>query len=375
MSSNLQNRPRFPAVRPELPSINAWRPFAEKAYTANWFTNFGDLSRRLESVLAKRWGFDETVCVAASSGTAAIVAPLLAMGITGPVISPAFTFPATVSAIRMAGCEPVLVDVDARSWRVAPEALERALGSTGARAAIVVCPFGLKSDWSEHIAIARARGALLIIDNAAGLGVARANVEHEPHVFEAYSMHATKPFAIGEGGAVFAHASTEHALRGALNFGAPVYDRPGSPEWGVNGKLGEIYAAIGLAMEQMLDRCLAERRVMAACYHEHLRDHDVRLAEASLDDSCWQMLPVLMPSALSAAQVVKRADARGMEVRRYYRPSLSTLPAFQGSGCPVSESLSERMVCFPVYSNSSAKELSEMSDIADDAVRHALEGA
>jgi len=362
MSSKLQDRARFPAVRPELPPIDSWRSLAEEAYAANWFTNFGALSRRLESVLAKRWGFDNTVCIAASSGTAAIAAPLLAMGITGPVISPAFTFPATVSGIRMAGCEPVLVDVDAETWRVAPSALDQALGRTGAKAAIVVCPFGLKSDWSEHAAIARAHNALLIIDNAAGLGVARANVERESHVFEAYSMHATKPFAIGEGGAVFAHASTEHALRGALNFGASVYDKPGSPEWGVNGKLGEMYAAIGLAMEQMLDRCLANRRAMAARYYERLRPYEVRLANAALDESCWQMFPVLMPNASSASRVVDLAAAREMQLRRYYRPSLS-------AKCPASVSLAERMVCLPVYSDASAEEAAEMLDIADDAVR------
>lgn len=369
-----QQRPRFPATRPELPPIEAWRPFAEKAYAANWFTNFGALSKELEATLQRRWGTDGGTCIVASSGTAALAAPLIARGIVGPVISPAFTFPATVSAIRMSGARPVLVDVDAATWRVAADALDAAFARTGASAAIVVCPFGLKSDWSAHIEVARAHGALLIIDNAAGLGMERAPVETSADVFEAYSMHATKPFGIGEGGAVFAHASTESALRGALNFGATVYDKPGSPPWGINGKLAEMFAAIGLAVEQSLDDRIARRRAFVTRYLEVLRPHRaLQFPDVSPAHACWQMLPVLTPSRAFAASLVDLARARDMEVRRYYRPALSTSPEFSGAACPVSEDLAERMVCFPVYSNATAVEAKEMLDIADDAVRRASE--
>src|SRR5688572_24835734 len=92
---------RFPATRPELPAVADWAPFLEDAYRANWFTNFGTLARRLEDHLAGAWGFDQTVCVLASSGTAACAAPLIARGIGGKVLLPAFTFPATLSAVKM----------------------------------------------------------------------------------------------------------------------------------------------------------------------------------------------------------------------------------------------------------------------------------
>jgi dTDP-4-amino-4,6-dideoxygalactose transaminase len=72
--------------------MEAWRAYVEEAYRANWFTNFGALSRRLERVLTERWGFGETACVVASSATAALAAPLIARGVEGPVLIPAFTF-------------------------------------------------------------------------------------------------------------------------------------------------------------------------------------------------------------------------------------------------------------------------------------------
>jgi dTDP-4-amino-4,6-dideoxygalactose transaminase len=363
-----EQRPRYLATRPELPPMEAWQPILAEAYDSNWFTNYGALSRRFEDKLAQRWGFAETACVAASSGTVALTAPLIMHDVKGPVLTPAFTFPATASAIKMAGAEPVLVDVDAKTWRVTPQALDAALAHTGAGAAIVVCPFGLKSDWSAHIEVARARSAILIIDNAAGLGVARANVERSPSVFEIYSLHATKPFGIGEGGVIFAHRDSADLLRSAMNFGLPW--RPGKPNtaWGVNGKLSELHAAVGLAVEQSFDQRLSRRRRFAAGYMERLAAlPDIQFPTAP-DESCWQVFPVLMPNEGAAERVVEDAHARGMEVRRYYRPSLSMLPGFDGAQCPASEDLARRMICLPVYSQGADDEQNAVLEIADAVI-------
>lgn len=363
-----EQRPRYLATRPELPPMEAWRPFLAEAYEANWFTNYGALSRRLESKLAERWGFAGTACVAASSGTVALAAPLIVRGVTGPVLTPAFTFPATASAIRMAGAQPALMDVDLETWRVTPQILDDAFARTGAEAAIVVCPFGLKSDWSAHIKIAHAHSAILIIDNAAGLGVERENVERSPDVFEVYSLHATKPFGIGEGGAIFAHRDNADLLRSAMNFGLPW--RAGKPNtaWGVNGKLSELHAAVGLAVEQSFDQRLAQRRRMAAGYMERLARHQGVRFQTAPDESCWQLFPILMPSESAAERVVAGAMARGMEVRRYYRPALSTLPGLDGERHDVSEDMARRMICLPVYSFATEAEQRDMLAIADSVV-------
>ena len=255
---------KYPMVRPELPPVSDWAPCLEETYRSNRFTNFGALSLRLEALLADQWGTPGSACVLASSCTAALAAPLIANHITGKVILPAFTFPATLSAIRMAGATPVLIDVQPGDWRVSAADLDRAFAGTGARAAIVLCPFGFRSHFTEHARVAAARSALLIIDNAAGLGVTRNHLELSPHVFEAYSLHATKPFGIGEGGAVFAHQSSVNALRRALNFGLPMECPAEPPFWGINGKMSEFQAAVGLAVAAGFSRRLEARRAMAA---------------------------------------------------------------------------------------------------------------
>lgn len=360
---------RFPFIRPDIPPIAEWAPILEEAYRAGRFSNFGPLATRLEVVLASEWGDAETVCVAMSSGTAAIAAPLIAGGVTGRVILPAFTFPATLAAIRMAGAEPFLVDVSRDDWRMPAELLERALAVVGGQSAVVLCPFGLRSDFRAHADIVAARGGLLVIDNAAGLGVMPRPAEAVPHCFQACSLHATKPFAVGEGGVVFAHRSRDEALRRAVNFGLT----PGSPSdlrgWGINGKLSELHAAVGLAAACRLPTRLPTRRGLAARYAATAASFERVVVCSDPSAGTWQFFPVLLPDADSASRFIEAAAGRGMETRRYYVPALSTLPDVDRLGpCPVAEDLASRMCCAPIYADASAVEVEELDGIFEAAL-------
>jgi dTDP-4-amino-4,6-dideoxygalactose transaminase len=360
--------PRFPIIRPELPPISAWAPLLEEAYRANWFTNFGALSRRLETELAARWARPGACCVAASSATAALAAPLIAAGITGEVLVPAFTFPATAWAVRMAGATPLLIDVGERDWHVSAEAFATALEVSGAAAAILVAPFGIRTDFSRHTEIATARQVLLIIDNAAGLGSERSNVATCAGIFEVFSLHATKPFGIGEGGAIFASETNEAALRSALNFGLPTLERDPGPAWGINGKLSEFHAAVGLAVAQTFKARLEQRRSMAAAYIQALGRHPGVVCPRDAGASSWQLFPVLLRSAAAVETFDATARESGLETRRYYRPSLSMLSGVAKlHPCPVSEDLAARMVCLPIYSTDE-QEREEVVDLAHAAL-------
>lgn len=361
---------RFPAVRPELPAQVRWAPFVEEAYKANWFTNFGALSRRLEHELALQWGSEGACAVTAANGTLALAAPLIAAGVTGPVLVPAFTFPATAWAARLAGATPLLIDVDPRSWSVSAAALDAALAESGAAAAIVVCPFGLRRDFSEHEQVAARRGVRLIIDNAAGLGSAPRARAYPEQVFEVFSLHATKPFGIGEGGLIFAHPGWEARLRSALNFGLPSLgmDEDATTAWGVNGKMSELQAAVGLAVAQSFDQRLAKRRAMAACYMEAFAHAKDACYPTEPNDAAWQLFPLLLQDAHSVETLTARAAELGVETRRYYRPALSTLRVLAPlHPCPVAERLAERMICLPVYSTS-VEERSEIVGLVSKAL-------
>jgi dTDP-4-amino-4,6-dideoxygalactose transaminase len=360
---------QFPIIRPVMPAVGQWAPFLDESYGARRFSNFGPLVQRLEARLLADWGSPDSACVLVSSGTAAVTAPLIAAGITGPVPLPAFTFPATLAAIRMAGATPVLIDVDPVTWAVTPSALDDALASTAAKAAVLVAPFGLRTDFAPHADVARRRGAILVIDNASGLGVRRAYPETAPHVHEAYSLHATKPFGIGEGGVVFTHRSREHAIRQAINFALAARPGDGPPHWGINGKMAEFQAAIGLAVAEDFATRLNRRRQAASGYAAMMAAFPQVPHRTIPEDAAWQFFPLLLPSGAAADAFQEETRSRGMEIRRYYAPSLSRLEGVEClQPCPVSESLAARMCCVPVYSDATDTEIAEMVDTVAGAL-------
>lgn len=350
-----------------------WSHYLQKAEARNWFTNFGELSLELERELLSRWGFPDSAVVCTNNGTSSIVAPLIAEKAMGPVLLPAFTFPATLSAVRMAGGQPQLLDVSLENWVVDANELDRRLGETKARAAVLVSPFGLKCDFSRHIEVAASHEAALVIDSAAGLGLERSGVESAPHVYEAYSMHATKPFGVGEGGAIFCANEAAPTIRSALNFGLPTRFGVDVSGWGINGKISEAHAAVGLAVLETFDMRLARRRDLAARYIERLSEVVAIEFPRDPKQSTWQVFPVLMPSAGAATALVDSARRLGMEVRRYYRPSLTQW--LKDAACPNSDVLADRMICFPVYSCDHEPVAEEMTEIVERSVTHALQGA
>lgn len=362
---------RFPAIRPEVPAMTRWSHYLERAEASNWFTNFGELSLELESALLLRWGFPRSAVICTNNGTSAIAAPLIAENVVGPVLLPAFTFPATLSSVRMAGGQPELLDVSPEDWLVDANELDRRLGQTKARAAVLVSPFGLKCDYAQHIEVAASHKATLVIDSAAGLGLERNDVESAGNVYEAYSMHATKPFGVGEGGAIFCAQEAASKIRSALNFGLPTRFGPDVSAWGINGKISEAHAAVGLAVLETLDTRLARRRDLAARYIARLTDVGDIVFPRDPHRSTWQVFPVLMPTCSAASSLVDSAKQVGMEVRRYYRPSLTHW--YNETPCPNSDSLADRMVCFPIYSCDD-QVAEEMADIVEASVIRTLRG-
>jgi dTDP-4-amino-4,6-dideoxygalactose transaminase len=364
---------RFPIVRPNLPAPKAWSRLLEEVYASRQFSNFGPLASRLERALRAAFGAEEGACVLTCNATAGLAACLVSQAIDGAVLVPAFTFPASASAVLMAGAKPLVMDVDRDNWIVSPSVLAETLGVTKAPAVMLVAPFGISQDFHEHIEVCRRHDALLVLDNAAGLGAPRQHVEKAPKVFEVFSMHATKPFAVGEGGIIFMNGMHEGNVREALNFALRSYDRPGGPRWGINGKMSEFHAAIGLAQMEIYELQGQARQLFIECYVDMLSEFAELVYPVDASRSLWQFFPVLLPSAAAATRLIARAAESGLEIRNYYRPSLSRWPGIEcAHPCPVSEDLSERMCCLPVYSDASETERYEVLDIVQRAARVAL---
>lgn len=357
---------KFAAVRPDMPPPALWRDLIDQTYAGGRFTNYGPLNTQFEGEIRRRYGGAGEVCVSANNATSGLAACLIAKNVVGRVVVPGFTFAASLGAIRMAGADPLVVDVSLSDWTIAPQALVEVLATHDVGAIMLVAPFGLKRDFAEHVAIAEHARVPVVIDNAAGLGIHRKPVASS-NVFEVFSLHATKPWSIGEGGMIFAEAGDEQALRSAMNF-ALAHDGNTPPYWGMNGKLSEFHAAAGLAQAARIDEVLERRRQFVSRYLNLLKNIEGLRYPSDVESAPWQIFPILMPSERHVEAMLAFCAGRGMELRRYYRPSLSTWPQTNSAHpCPNAEALAARMCCFPVYSNCSEEEHAEMFAIVEEA--------
>jgi dTDP-4-amino-4,6-dideoxygalactose transaminase len=230
---------------PRLPEAEALAPYLRTIDLSRHYSNFGPLLRRFEGRLATHFGVTDDCVVGVANGTTALTLALRALDAPAGTLClvPAWTFVATAHAATAAGLVPYFVDIDPESWAMEPaiaaEALRRAPGPVGA--ALPVSPYGAPLDWSGWESFAAETGVRVAVDAASGFDTARPG-----RIPISVSLHATKPFGIGEGGVL---VSRDRALiarvRRLSNFGFERGREADVPA--VNAKLSEFAGAIGLA--------------------------------------------------------------------------------------------------------------------------------
>lgn len=356
--SNIRSFPKFryPFIRPRLPSLDRVAVEFQRSRDASFYSNFGPTALVFEGEMEKAY-FPGMAAVSCSNCTSGLSAALIAYRIKGPVLVPAFTFPATSAAVRGAGLRAVIGDVDPETGILDPVTAEPLIREHGCEAVIVVRPYGLWSDISAIAELCARLEVRLIIDNAAGIGadadiVARYSI---PSALEVFSLHATKPFGVGEGGLCVVPTAEQHNLRSALNFGLWSLGELEAGE-GINGKMDELTASMALVVFEDLPGRIKERQRVAARYLDLAEEAGLETFPTPERERSapWQCFPVKLPLGLSAARVTEACFAEGLQVRRYYHPALS--PRTARTLTPNAHALAERAICLPVYDGSDLAE-------------------
>jgi dTDP-4-amino-4,6-dideoxygalactose transaminase len=352
---------RFPFIRPSLPAPERWVPYLDESYGQRRFANGGPLATRLESELEALAGCGREA-VAVASGTAGLVAALLALDVRGRVALPSFTFPATAQAVRLAGCEPLFCEVSRETWELDPAAVAAALAD-GAAAVLHVRAFGLCRDLDPLDRLCRDARVPLVVDSAAALGGRdeRARPVGAAGAAEVFSLHATKSLGIGEGGVVFAEPELAARIRRTINFG--LTDDGDVAGVGLNGKLSEFAAAVGLAVVEDAPAAIGARASAAAAWSGILGAR----GPARPGRPAWQTFPLLVPAQVDGDAFAESLARRGLQARRYYRPALHRTTAFAADvELPLTDELARRMVCLPIYVDQTGLETREMAQIVLD---------
>lgn len=329
-------------TKPTRVSVRRFLSYALKIFVSGIFTNYGQTVRTLESKLQKEFGLDNVVVM--NNGTTPIMFLMSELRPGSRVLTTPFSFVATSSAISAMGMVPVFADVVAESGSVDVERVREALAREPIDAMLFTHVYGAPCDVVSLRQIAVEFGIPLYYDAAHAVGV---EVDGTSLLnfgdASTISFHATKLMSSGEGGAlVTSSADLAERARRWINFG--IADSK-ILSLGVNGKMSEIQAAIGLSTLPNVSREIRRRRKLVANYQSELAGTGLQF----LPSHNHAYIPVILPSADQVAPMVEALESIGIFPRRYFYPSLDRLD-FLGDGSakvPVARDLAERVVCLP----------------------------
>lgn len=335
----------IPVTRPHLPERSRYLKYISRCYKNCQLTNNGPLVQELKVRLEEHLGVKNLLLVA--NGTLALQIAYKALGITGKAVTTPFTFVATSSSLRWEGIDPVYADIDEETLNLSPEKAREAL-DPDVTALVPVHVYGNPCDVEAFDEIAREHGLKVIYDAAHAFGV-RLNGRSVLECGDAatLSFHATKVFHSVEGGAIaFKEREDYERARRLINFGqegGEVADE------GINAKMSEFHAAMGLSMLDEIETVFAKRKEVHHRYYEELKDYLEMPAWREGATRNYAYFPVLFPSEEALLKAQQHLNKAGIFPRRYFYPSLDTLRGQSGGECTISQDQAKRVLCLPIY--------------------------
>lgn len=343
-------------TRPYLPPLEELLPYLEQIWASHQLTNGGPFHQQLEQELCEYLGVNHISLFA--NGTLALVAALQALRITGEVITTPYSFVATSHALLWNGIKPVFVDIDPDSLNLDPEMIEAAI-TPQTTAILPVHVYGRPCDTDRIQAIADTYGLKVIYDAAHAFGVEDNGGSILRHGdLSIISFHATKVFNTFEGGAVISpDAKIKQRIDYLKNFGFADEVTVVAP--GINGKMNEFQAAVGLVQLQHIDDNLYQRSEIDRYYREALANvrgiKCLKLPPSSRHNFSYFPIFVASNCPLTRDDVYQRLRKIGVYARRYFFPLISEFPMYRGLASaglervPIAHEVSASIICLPIY--------------------------
>lgn len=346
-------------TKPFFPPIAEYQKYVDDIWKNEWFTNNGPYVRQLEDELKKYLGVENFLFV--TNGTIAIQLAIRALGLKGKIITTPFSYVATVSSVVWEHCEPVFVDIDPDTMNIDPSKIEKLI-TPDVTAILATHVYGNACDIDAIQAIALRHSLKVIYDGAHAFGTT-----YKGRSVFAYgdvttaSFHATKLYHTVEGGGVSVNdkavCDTIGLMRNFGHNGFGVFS-----ELGVNGKNSELHAAMGLVNLRYLKEILDTRKRLSLLYDEQLKGTILRKPLRS-EGFNYAYYAVMFESEQQLLKTEKDLQDNGISPRRYFWPSLSTLPYVKPSSVPVCEDISLRILCLPMYHTLATPDVDRVCDV------------
>jgi dTDP-4-amino-4,6-dideoxygalactose transaminase len=328
-------------------NIKKFKAYVDSIYASRWLTNHGPLSCELEERLKEFLGVRHLILT--NNGTLALQIAYRALGVEGSAITTPFSFIATSSTLQWENIRPVFADIDPHTWNLDPEQIVPNL-CEDTRAIVATHVFGNPCDVKRIQQIAGKHHLKTIYDGAHAFGAKHAG-ESVLNWGDAstLSFHATKLFHTIEGGAIVTNdADVAERARLLGNFG--IADFETIEGLGINAKLNEFSAAMGLCILDDIHLILEQRAEIAHHYTQALGGY-MDLQQASEDSELnHSYFPVALRDNAHMLSARAALQAHDINPRRYFYPSLDTVDYLQPQNPQQhSQALSQRILCLPIY--------------------------
>lgn len=351
---------QIPLIHPNPPRLSELADGLVQIERSGVFSNYGPMNTRLEKGLVEDVFEGGGACVTVCNATVGLMLAVKQAVGWRPrgryVLMPSFTFAAAAHAALWCGLTPLLCDIDSETWLPDPRAEERLLERYGRKIALILpnASFGNSLDLSHYDRLSMLHRVPVVIDAAASLG----SLDADGRAFGAgcrhplvYSMHATKSFATGEAGLIYCADHDRIAtLRAMGNFG---FGNPRSATMpGLNSKLSEVSALLGVAKLQTFKKVAAHRHATYELYRKLLPDFTFQRMTGQR--TAHQFVSILLPRTLAGQvpDIIAALGREGIGAGRYFVPHIAEQPFFRktcvSGDLPITDDISGRIIALPI---------------------------
>ena len=351
----------IPVTKIFLPPIDEYRSYIERIWKNKWITNNGELVIELERRLKEYLGVKHLLFV--SNGTIALQIAIKALDLKGEIITTPFSYVATVSSIYWENCEPVFADIDPNTFCISPREIKKTI-TPRTSAILATHVYGNPCEVEEIEALAKEFKLKVIYDAAHAFGVSyKGQSLIQNGDISTLSFHATKVFHTTEGGALItSDDELAHRIAYLRNFG-----HKGQEDFfglGINGKNSEFNAAMGLCNLKYIEEILRTREQLSKRYDAQLAG--IYLGNQKIRSEVnynYAYYPVVFESESKLKKMITKLNGEHIFPRRYFYPPLNTLNYLSYAPMPITEDISKRILCLPLYSDLKEQQVDKICSI------------
>ena len=362
------NEPIF-VTRPLLPPIEEYEEKIKEIWDNNWLTNYGPIERELQSKLKEFLNVDNLELFV--NGHTSLEVAIKALDLSGEVITTPFTFASTTQAIINNGLTPVFADVDEEYYNLNPDNIEDLI-TDKTSAIIPVHVFGNPCEVHEIERIAEKHGLKVIYDAAHAFGV---NIDGKSLAsfgdISMLSFHATKVFNTVEGGAlIYDDPDLEYRIKALKNFGITP-DHEEVKYLGVNAKMNEFEAAMGLVNLNHVEDAIARRKMIYEKYLECLepleKDGRVKVLRPKENvDYNYSYFTAKFNSVEEKNHLFESLPEYNVYAKRYFYPPCNEFPAYDFErNTPVAKNVSDTILSLPLFLDLSLTDVEKICKIIE----------